>query len=264
VRHRVGTGRVAARAHRGGDEQLLGSQIAHAARESSAVGALVIGVVRAPLGRREVALPRRPYDTPSDLWLARSAVALASVTETADHEEEAAVAAENQPEVVQVPTPNDALLALLRVISDGPPVCVPTRQGRSRASLLGLLPFVPSVRADYATAAVGRTFRRTPGPLPTERRGRSHAPSAAGATRAPAAARPAACVAPATRPRRCSLRRGHLAPAAAGAHQHQRDEPSPRPWAVETVRARRDPHAARPIPQVRARCRNPESLVRHR
>jgi hypothetical protein len=81
VRHHLGTGRVAARAHRDGDAQLLGTQIAHAAGASSPVRALVIGVIGAALGRREVALPRRTHDAQADLRLARLAVGLAAITE---------------------------------------------------------------------------------------------------------------------------------------------------------------------------------------
>lgn len=134
VRHHIGTGRVAARAHRDRDEQLLGTQIAHATGASSPVSALVIGVIGAPLRRREVSLPRRTHDAQADLGLTGPAVDLAAVTDATECEHAAATAAENEPKIVQVPTPSDALLALSCVIGDGPPVCVPTRQGRPRAS----------------------------------------------------------------------------------------------------------------------------------
>lgn len=93
VRHHVGAGRVAARAHRDGREQLLGTQIAHATRESSAVRALVIGMVRTALGRGEVALAGSPYHTSADLRTARRAVALAAIAATAQHDQRAANAA---------------------------------------------------------------------------------------------------------------------------------------------------------------------------
>jgi len=174
VRGHLGHRRVAARAHRDRREQLLGTRIAHAGSESRPVGALVIGVVLAPLRGREVALARGPDDTLPDVYAARRTVALPTVTPSADREEEAAIPTENESMVVQVPTPSDAFLARRRVIGDGPPAACPRDNEGRELIPPGLLPFVPSVAGAYAKARPWRSIRRTSTPLPTDRRRRSH------------------------------------------------------------------------------------------
>jgi len=170
----VGRGRVAARAHPRAAGQLLGREIAHAARESSPVCALMVGVVVAPLGAGKVALPGSTNHPAPDLGATAWAVALPAVAATAEREHRAAFPTENKPKIVQVPTPDSALLAIHVAVGDGPSVCVPTRQGRPGVSPLGLLPFLPAGPVDdYAVAARRGTIRRTPVPIPTDRRGQS-------------------------------------------------------------------------------------------
>ena len=137
-----GRGSVAARAHARVEGQLRGTQIAHAGREAGPIGTLVSGVIGASLRGREVPLARGTYDLAANDRAAGRAVDLPTVTAAADREQGPARTARNESMVVQGPAPDDELLAHLAAFGDAAPVCAPARRGRSRASPLGLLPFV--------------------------------------------------------------------------------------------------------------------------
>ena len=160
----IGVGRVAARAHHGRRGQLLGTQIPHALGAAGAVRALVIGVVGAPFRARPVPPAGGKDDPSANLGPAKRAVDLAAVAVATNREHGATSAAKYESMVVQEPTPNAALLASSRVIGDGPSVCVPTRQGRSRAPTLGLLPFCGGCAAIVTRSVAAGDFSPNSGP----------------------------------------------------------------------------------------------------
>lgn len=125
VRHHLGTGRVAARAHARVGGQLRGTRIRHADRVAGAAGALRIAVIGAPLVARAVTLAGGALDVPTPSRAARRAVRLAAIAGAAQREHRAANAAEHEPVIVQEPAPDDALLAPLVAIGDGPLVREP-------------------------------------------------------------------------------------------------------------------------------------------
>ena len=110
-------------------------------------------------------LTSRADDLLARLRSAGLAVDLATIAITADREERTTDRTTYEPMIVHVPTPEDVLLAVRWAMSDRPSVCVPTRQGRSRVSPLGLLLFVPPVMAKTTPTA-------SAGELPRELRAR--------------------------------------------------------------------------------------------
>jgi len=158
-----GRGRAAAQAHALLVGQLRGTRIAHALGATRPIRPLVVGVVGTALGGGPVSTPSCSNDLLPSQRTTRLAEALSPVTDSAEGEHHPTVPAENEALIVQVPAPSATLLAHPAALGHGALVRAPARQGRSRASPLGLSSFVPSVPVLLRSHPLTVNFLSKPG-----------------------------------------------------------------------------------------------------